>query len=85
MDVHSEVLVIKRIYDTIDYIVTTFNDLLLNCCSMCISHLKSLNKKITMTYYIMLDIQVLALDRHKNVAVLSQLMGSQPFLFNANT
>ena len=33
-----------------------------------------------MTYYIMLDIQVLALDRHKNVAALSQLMGSQPSL-----
>jgi hypothetical protein len=27
MDVHSEVLVIKRIYDTIDYIVTTFETL----------------------------------------------------------
>ena len=25
-----------------------------------------------------LEIQVLALDRHKNVAVLSRLMGSQP-------
>jgi len=30
--VHSEALVIKKKYDTIDYIVTTFYDFLLNSC-----------------------------------------------------
>jgi hypothetical protein len=41
------------------------------------SHLKSLNLK---KYHdMMLEIQVLAWDRHKSVACLNWLTGSQPF------
>ena len=40
------------------------------------SHLNSMNKK---RQHMMLEIYVLACDRHINVVVLNQLMGSQPF------
>jgi len=42
------------------------------------SHLKPFNTK--RPYYMTTEIQILASDRHKNVARLNQLMGSEPSL-----